>query len=865
MKVPISWLKEYVDIPIPVEELAERLTLAGLEVANIEYIGLAAAEGLDSDHLVWDRDRLILGQVLRVEPHPNADRLVLATVDIGPGEPQTVVTGAPNLFPYLGQGDLSQLALKSPFALEGVTLYDGHQAGKQLMTLKGRKVRGIMNFHMLCSEKELGISDEHEGIILMESEHAPGIPVADVLGNVVLDLDLTPNVARANSIIGVAREVAALLGPPYTVRYPDYGAFEAGGAPIADRLVIETENPDLNPRFCALLIEGVELKPSPYWMQYRLRLAGMRPINNVVDVSNYVMLETGQPNHAFDWDVLREHAGHYAGPDGQVRLVTRLARPGEIQETLDGQVHQLPDFTILVTDPQESLSIGGIMGGATSEVDDHSTNILLEAAAWNSINIRRSMQHLKISSEAGFRFSRGVHPSQAKLGALRATQLIQQLAGGSIARGMIDYYPNQPEPIVIDLPLSEVSRLLGIELSLAEVSSILESLEFECVVAVSTGGLTEEAVIQVTVPDHRPDIGQGVIGRADLVEEVARIYGYDRLPVSELADELPPQRNNLSLEGEELVRDLLVQAGLQEVITYRLTTPEAEDRLLAPVRQAGLAAAPPDPRPYVSLANPISAERAVMRHSLLNSVLEIASNNIRHHEQVQLFEIGQTYLPVENEVLPQETRRLVLVLVGPRQDTFWQKSDGDPVDFYDLKGVVEALLGGLHALDVRYEPGQDPSYYPGRVARLVVTGATVGLLGELHPLVAGAYELPAEQPTLVANFDLDQLLALVPDTFSTAPVPRFPAVQQDIAVVLDEAIAAVQVQKLIEQTGQPLLTRVRLFDVYRGDQLGPGKKSLAYNLTFQAEDRTLTDEAVANQQAKIVQRLARELGARLRS
>ncbi|MFQ5611676.1 MAG: phenylalanine--tRNA ligase subunit beta [Anaerolineae bacterium] len=857
MKVPLSWLEDFVDISIPVEVLAERLTLAGLEVAGIRYVGVPAGAGAQSDHLVWDREKLVLGQLLKVEPHPNADRLVLATVDIGAGQPETVVTGAPNLFPYLGQGDIGHLGLKSPFALEGATLYDGYGDGTQLMTLKGRKIRGIMNRHMLCSEKELGISDEHEGIILMESEFAPGTPLVDVLGDVVLDLDLTPNLARLHSIIGVAREVAALLEPPVRVCYPDYAAIDDSGPPLAGRLIIETENPDLNPRFCAMLIEGVEIKPSPYWMQYRLRLAGMRPISNVVDVSNYVMLELGQPNHAFDWDILRRHAG----PGVPVRIITRLARPGETLETLDGLTHRLPDFTILVTDPQEALSIGGVMGGARSEVHEKSTSILLEAAAWNFINIRRTMRHLNISSEAGYRFSRGVHPSQAELGALRATQLIQQVAGGTIAQGLFDYYPNPPRTVVVDLPLSEVSRLLGIELSLEQVKSILESLEFECEVLAIDG----QAGLRVTVPDHRTDIGEGVIGRADLIEEVARIYGYDRIPVSEMADELPPQRNNDSLDWEERTRDLLVQAGLQEVITYRLTTPEAEDRLLAPIRRAGLAEVPPDDRPYVTLANYISADRVAMRHSLLNSVLEIAAGNSRHHERVRLFEVGHIYLPDEDETLPLENRRLALVLTGPRDVPFWQGDEAQPMDFFDLKGIIEALIDGLHIADASYEADEHPSYHPGRLARLVLEGQGAGLFGELHPLVARTYDLPEGQPVLAADLDLDALLTHVPDTYRVASVPRFPAVQQDIAVVVDEGVPAARVQALIERSGQPLLAGARLFDVYRGQQIGPGKKSLAYSLTFQAEDRTLTDKVVAKQQQRIVQRLERELGAKLRS
>ncbi|UCC86692.1 MAG: phenylalanine--tRNA ligase subunit beta, partial [Anaerolineales bacterium] len=447
MKVPISWLEDYVDITLPIEELAERMTLAGLEVGGVKYLGI---EGAD---LPWDNDRILVGHILAVKPHPDADRLVLADVDYGAPQIETVVTGAPNLFPYIGQ-DVSHLNLKSPFALEGVTLYDGHKSDGSKMKLKGRPIRGIMNRHMLCSEKELGISDEHEGILILDPDAPVGLPLVDYMGTAVLDIDLTPNLARCASIIGVAREVAALTGQP--MRYPDYHDLPMHGPPIEGRVSLETTQPELNPRFCAVLIEGIEIKPSPYWMQLRLRLAGMRPINNIVDVSNYVMMEMGQPNHAFDYDVLRaradQYAGSSAGESGPVHIITRLAQPGERITTLDDVERRMEPFTILVTDPAGNLSIGGIMGGADSEVHPKSTNILLEAAAWNFINIRRSVKAYDLPSEAAYRFSRGVHPSQALLGALRGARLMQQVAGGTIAQGVVDYYPAPPEPVVVDLP-----------------------------------------------------------------------------------------------------------------------------------------------------------------------------------------------------------------------------------------------------------------------------------------------------------------------------------------------------------------------------------------------------------------------------
>ncbi|MCL4299957.1 MAG: phenylalanine--tRNA ligase subunit beta [Anaerolineae bacterium] len=878
MKVPISWLRDFVDITLSVEELAERLTLAGLEVGSIRYVGI---EGAD---LAWDREKLVLGHLLKVEQHPQADRLVLATVDIGADQPETVVTGAPNLFEFVGQGDISRLGLKSPFVMEGATVYDGHAKEPGVkMKLKGREIRGIMNRHMLCSEKELGLSDEHEGIILTLEAAAPGTPIVDLWGDAVLDIDITPNMIRCASILGVAREVAALTGQK--LRYPDTSLPPVSGKKrLADDLVIETTQPELNPRFVAILIEGISVKESPYWMQRRLRLAGMRPINNVVDISNYVMLEMGQPNHAFDWDVLRRRAFNYNPPlssppvggteggHGPVKIITRLAQPGETVLTLDGKTHVMPEFSILVTDPQGNLSIGGIMGGGESEVSEHSQNILLEAAAWNFINIRRTSQALNIKSEAAYRFSRGVHPSQAMFGALRGARLLADLAGGTIAEGVLDYYPNPPQPVAVTLHQAEVTRLLGVELSLAEIKNILESLEFN--VEALEG---HPKSFRVTVPDHRLDISADpTIGQADLVEEIARIYGYDRLPVSEMADELPPQRNNISLEREERVRDLLVQSGLQEVITYRLTTPAAEARTLGAGQVDNLA--------YVTLANPSTPERVVMRHSLLNSVLEIAAENTKHHRRVQVFEVGHIYLPPalptpplegggeggvggEAAILPVEQRRLALVMTGAREEESWLDADIAPVDFFDLKGVVESVLAGLHVSEIVFSPARHPAYYPGRVAELSVSGQAIGVLGQLHPQVVQAYDLKSESdgPVLAADFDLDRLLAQVPDGHVVKNVPRFPPVQQDIAVIVDEAVPAEQVQALITQTGRPLLTEVRLFDLFRGEQIGAGKKSLAYSLTFQADDRTLTDRDAAKQQQKIVQRLERELGAKLRS
>lgn len=841
MLVPLSWLKDYVNITLPPEELAEKLTIAGLEVDNIQYIGVPGGD--DANRLVWDRDLLVVGQILAVRSHPNADKLVLADVDYGGAEIETVVTGAPNLFQYLERQDVSDLHLYSPFALEGAELYDGHKEGQAKMTLKGRKLRGIHNRCMLCSEKELGLSDDHEGIMIMEGEYTPGTPLQDVLGDVVLSIDIIPNIARCASIIGVAREVAALTDQP--LRYPSFNVVQEGDS-IEGKVTLHTENPDLNPRFVAMLIEGVAQKPSPQWLQRRLKLAGQRPINVVVDISNYVMLELGQPNHTFDYDFLRRRADEYA-PDGPVQIITRLPHEDERVKTLDGETRSLPPYTILVTDKAGALSLGGIMGGEESEIGDKTTNVLLEAAAWNFINIRRSSTKLKLHSEAGFRFSRGVHPSQALLGAKRAAELLRQLAGGTVAQGIVDYYPQPPEPVTLTLTAAEVKRLGGIDLETAVIATMLRKLEFE----VEEDG----EQLHATTPDHRLDIEF----TNDLVEEICRLYGYDRLPATMMADDLPPQRGNPDLEKEQRIKDILVQAGLQEIITYRLTSSERENRLLVASSEG------PDERPYVVLANPITVDRVALRHSLLASALEIVADNSRFSERVCLFELSKVYLASENGELPDEIGRISLVMMGPRYPQQWQgSSDAGHYDFFDLKGVIEQLLTSLHITDWRVEAVSHPTYRPGHTARLWLGDQALGTMGELHPLVVEAFEIRTDAPVIAAELELAPLLAAIPERHRVAPVAQYPAVREDLALVVDRGVTAVAVEETIKKAGGYLLQAVHLFDLYEGKQVPAGKKSLAYHLTFQAPNRTLKDKDVQKVRQRILAQLERELGAKLR-
>jgi phenylalanyl-tRNA synthetase beta chain len=877
MRVPLSWLKDFVQITLTPEELADQLTFAGLEVEDIEYVGLAPrdrdvdglprnGQRLRAKGLAWDPEKIVVAQILEVMPHPNADRLTLLRLDDGSGQAQIVLTGAPNLVPYKGAGPLPR-PLKAAYAREGATLYDGHAPGQTLMTLRRAKIRGIESYSMVCSEKELGISEEHEGIIVLDDDAPVGAPLAEYMGDVVLTVKINPNMARNACLLGLAREIAALTGQK--LRPPSYDIV-ARGPSIKGQVKIELRSPDLNPRFTAALIKGVTLGPSPYWVQRRLRLAGMRPINNIVDATNYVMLEIGQPLHAFDYDVLVKRA-----KGKEPRIITRLPQPGETLTTLDGVERRLDDFTILVCDTAGALSLGGVMGGAESEVSAKTVSVLLEGAAWEFINIRKTLQAQRLSSEAGYRFSRGVHPAMTVRGVSLGIERMRQWAGGTVARGLVDVYRQKAKTVVVDILPAEVERILGTPLSVKEIVRALEALEFKCRVKspksqvqrrksasrrLRTFDFELETVIKVTVPDHRLDIGTGVVGQADLIEEIARIYGYEKIPETQIADALPPQHGRHGLELEERARDLLIAngAGLQEIATYALTSPEKERRLLP-------AATPPDDRPYVTLVNPIVVDRVVMRHSLLGSVLEVMAANSRVRDRLALFEIGPVYLVSEGEALPDEPRRLAMALTGPRDPLAWQGADRRLMDFFDLKGVVEALTEGLHLTGVTYAPGAHPSLMPGRAARLLLDGQHAGWLGELHPLVRENFDLP-EQPVLVADLDFERLLSSAAERARNAvsAVPGFPPVKEDLAVIVDEGVAGAHVQSLIEAAGGQLLSSVTLFDLYRGEQIGARKKSLAYRLTYQALDRTLTDAEVAKARARIVKRLQEELGATLR-
>ncbi|MCI0638146.1 MAG: phenylalanine--tRNA ligase subunit beta [Gemmataceae bacterium] len=864
MKIPLNWLKEYVDLTLPPAQLVERLTLAGLEVAGVRVLGLPIPEGVrvkaEERGPVWERDKIVIAEVLSVEKHPNADRLTLPTVTWGEGKTKLLVTGAPNI----KVGDKGQ---KVVLGLTGSVLFDGHSEVKTLKELKPSKIRGVASDSMVCSLLELGISEEHEGIIILEDDAPVGMPLVDFMGDIILEVDVLPNMARCLSMIGVAREVAALTGQ--TLKLPaSRFALESSDKnrePISGQVNVEIENPKLCARYAAALIKGVIIGAAPGWMQRRLTYAGMRPISNIVDITNFVMLEWGQPLHAFDYDLLVKRAGGKTPT-----IIVRSARAGEVLVTLDGQKRELNPEHLLIADTAGPIALAGVMGGRDTEVTAQTKNILLESANFDFVSIRRTMKHFNLPSEASVRFSRGIHPETVLPAAMRAAELMSQCAGGTVCAGVVDNYPAPLPPQVVELKLSAASRLLGVEFPKAEAVRILKALEF---------GVEDKGAdtLRVTTPPHRLDIQ---VGEADLIEELVRVYGYDRLPSTLLADQLPRQETNSELVFEERVRDIIVGCGLQEVVTYALTTPEREapfgpaDNSLRPSggegtgvrgRRAGLEDSPRDVE-YVTLKNPISSERVVMRQSLLASVLEVTAANLRHSEDVRFFEVGRVYLPRTGQPLPREPRRLAIVLTGRRTPEFWAdgpSAEKKPLDFFDLKGVIVALLEDLQMSAAQFQNHTAGPWLPGRAADLLVQGKPIGVFGQLHFKTVESLGMGARS-ILAADLDLEALQAAVPVRYSFAPVPRFPSALRDIAVIVDEAITADKATAEIRAAGGELLRGVRLFDLYRGDSIPKDTKSLAFALTYQADDRTLTDKEVDKAHKKIEDRLKHVLKAQIR-
>ena len=850
MKIPRSWLNAYVPVQdIPIADLRQRLDVAGLEVETIEAIGHPEAD------LPWDPEKILTAEVIDVRPHPNADRLVLAEVDYGSDENETVVTGAPSLFDVLGE---DALHLKVAFAWEGATLYNGHVEGWETMTLRPAKIRGIPSRAMVCSEKELGLAEEQTDIIYLPADTPVGVPLVEVLGDYILDFGIKGPFGHLQSVFGIAREIAALLDRPLDRHPLDAArrlALNATRSPDFVDLTIAA--PDLCPRYTATLIRNVDLGPAPFWMQTRLRRAGVRPINNIVDVTNYVMLELGQPLHAFDYAVLR-------APEGQETptIIVRRAEEDEQMTTLDDVRRTFDDQMLLITDGGGPVAVAGVMGGLESEVDEETANVLLESANFDFINTRRTAQKLKLHTESSSRFGKRVDPELAFTAAARAAELLAQVAGGDVNAHVGDHYPGKPQPTTLGYTPALADRILGVAVPVTEQKRILTALEFHIEEAKSVSGGAKEW--KVTVPSYRMDVERPV----DLVEEIGRMWGYDRFPHTLIDEEMPPLRRNEALEGADRVRDILVALGLDEIISYSLIDPEDEQRLHpAPDQPLDLPGAP------VTLRNALSPQRSQMRRTLLPGLLHTAWDNLRFLERVAIFEVGnvhyETGAPDSKAGVTgvTEPHRLGILLTGPREPRWFEETERAPLDYFDLKGIVEALLRRLDLVDqAEWSRAEHPTFHPGRSAQVSLDDQVLGTIGELHPLVRETFDLPA-QPVALLEWDLDTLLAAswrAEAIKEIAPVSTYPPVHQDLALVVEEDVPALDVRRAIHAAGKGLVVRALLFDVYRGEQIAAGKKSLAFALTYQAPDRPLSEEDVQKLRRRILGYLKHHLGATLR-
>ena len=814
MLVPLSWLKKYVSVDIPPAELAHRLTMAGTEVGGIEETGAG-----------WQPDKVLVGEVLKVEPHPNADRLTLPTVSLGGVETATVVCGAPNV--AAGQ--------KIAFAHEGAMLLSARSG--RVEPLKAANIRGVKSAGMVCSALELGIGEDHEGILVLDDEAAPGTPLVEYLGDTVFDLEVTPNRPDCLSVLGVAHEVAALTGA--RVAEPDLGYAEEGGA-VEDNVSVEITDPALCSRYAASVVMGIQVGPSPRWLRDALERAGQRPISNIVDVTNYVMLEYGQPLHAFDLDRVKDS-----------RIVVRPARPGEKLEMLDDETRELQPPMLTIADAHDAVALAGVMGGSGTAVSEGTVNVLIESANFDPVNTRRTSAALRLSTEASYRFERGIRAELAPRALRRATQLMLEVAGGSACKGIVDVYPGRKETAPARITQQRLKQVLGVDFEAGRVESTLVSLGFE-----PAGDSVEEGEdgweLRMRVPYWRSDIAI----EEDLIEEVARIVGYDEVPTTTLSTPIPyPQRRPRD-EIREKLRDALAAAGMYETISYPLTSMET-------LEGSGALADIPEP---LRVANPMSSRMQVLRTSLRGSMLETLASNLRVSggEALRMFEIGSVYLPrdeAKEKDLPEEKEVVVGAVTGPRHGLTWLAEAGE-MDFFDAKGVVEAALG-LLGLDAAYTPAPAPFMQPGRSARVSCNGMVVGLVAEVGHEVLERFGLE-ERRVAMFELDLESLHEAASRQGSGyGPISRFPESERDVALVVGADVGAADVQAIIDRNR--LVKSSTPFDLYSGEGVPAGKKSLAFRITYQSDKGTLTAEQIDRAQSGILRQLSSRLGAEIRA
>ncbi len=831
MKISYNWLNEYVDHPLSPDDLGEALTMSGLELEEAETLGMAL-------------DGVVVGRVLEVKAHPNADRLTLCRVDLGNGEPVQIVCGAPNV--AAGQ--------KAPVATVGATVMvaSHEQPGEKVpFTLKKVKIRGEFSEGMICAEDELGLSDDHTGIMVLGEEAAVGQPFEAYLRgqgmaaqDTVLDLAITPNRPDAISHLGVARDVATLTETPLT--RPDVTLPEHGGA-AAEQVAVEIECPEECPRYVALLVRDVEIKESPAWLKQRLTAIGLRPRNNIVDITNYVMYECGQPLHAFDFDQIA----------GQ-KIIVRLTEDEYPFTTLDSKTRTLPRGTIMICDAEREVAIGGIMGGENSEVTDATTNVLVESAYFDPSTIRRAARLIRtgdqrgLSTDASYRFERGVDADGQVWAATRAAQLMVALGGGELVPGMVDAHPVKPERRVLPLRLSRIGKILGIDVPKDEVARILTALGF----AVAKG---DGETLHCTVPTYRPDVEREI----DLIEEVARIFGYDNIPEpthTPLPSFLPRPTPAERLRRVTLA--LLNGLGYRELYTNSLLSKEVAERFNHPVLSSAALAGP-----VVETLNPISQEMTTLRPNLLPGMLEVMAFNQNHGQEVlRFYEVGHVFHRTDRDDVPvrgyAEHTSIIIAASGPDAPVGWDRTP-HTVDFFDLKGAVEALMQAFRLPDVAMTPSYEAT--PLTAYHLTVTsgGTRLGIVARLADVLADAFDLKA--PAYFAELDWTTAAALAAPHLERPyqAISRYPVADRDIAVVVRHDQAVGPMVATIEEAGRPLLRQVGVFDLYEGERIDPGKKSVAFSLRFGA-DRNLTDAEVAERVAAIVKQLGQAYEAVLR-
>ena len=802
MKTNLKWLKEFVDIQMEARELAHALTMAGLEVEALEPLELRF-------------DKILVGRITSVRSHPNAERLTICDVDAG-GQVIQVVCGAPNV----AEG------VKAPLALPGAVLADGTK-------VKETKIRGIVSAGVLLAEDELGLTDDHTGIMTLDDNWDAGAPLASVMpqDDWVLEVAITPNRPDCASVIGIAREIAAITGNE--LKIPDLTVREEG-PPVESLAEVRLIDDKGCPRYAARVIQDVRLGPSPFWMRYRLHLGGIRSINNIVDVTNYVLLELGQPLHAFDYDRLRGH-----------RIEVKRAEQGMRFTTLDGQTRELNHEVLLICDGERPVALAGIMGGLNSEIFEGTKHVLLESAFFDPLTIRRGAKYLGLMTEASYRFERGIDIGGVVRAIDRAASLIQQIGGGRVAKGVLDAYPKKVEPPSITIRVTETNRLLGTDLSLAQMEKYLTALQMD----VKRQG--EEALV-VRPPSFRVDLHREI----DLVEEVARISGYENIPLRYPEIKGSEEGRYWEPTVASRARSVLTAAGYTEVITYSFISPRLLEQL---------GAGPDHPlMAFVRLVNPLSTDQSVMRTSLVPGLLQAAKQNLFQGEKgLKLFEWGKVFVDRGEDWQPSERYMVAGLLTGTVQPKKWYAQERE-ADFFDIKGAAEALLEAFGLREVSFRQGADfPGYDPDVSACVLVSGELVGRVGRLDRSAKEAYDL-GKGDIYLFEMDMETLRPLMPEGKKFKPFARFPAVYRDISIIVSKEIESSRVEGIIRESGGGLVESVDIFDVYEGKGISPSEKALAFRVCYRSPERTLDGDEVNRLHETIIEEIKKATGGRLR-